>query len=293
MPGPDPSTQVGQTFLRAEIPHLFPHSPGPYGVRVTDILINELRSAYDAQLRGVTPPGGGARLEKDGPLTRVVGWHRGFVTGPRDLGVYGEELDTLIARQRDFSARGEAVEWKTRAHDLPADLTDRLTAAGFVAEDTETVLIGRATDLAADPVLPDGVSLRRVTARSDLRRIAGMESTVWGEDWSWLADDLAARIENDPENTVVLVAEARTEVVCAAWLVFQEGVDFGGLWGGSTLEEWRGQGIYRAMVAHRARLAAERAIPYVYVDASADSAPILTRLGLHAVTTTTPYVWSP
>ncbi|WP_018549195.1 GNAT family N-acetyltransferase [Streptomyces sp. LaPpAH-108] len=259
-----------------------------------DKLINELRAAYDAQLRGVTPPGGSARIERDGPLTRVVGWHRGFVTGPRDLGVYGAELDALIARQRDyFAARGEAVEWKTRGHDLPADLTDRLAAAGFVAEDSETVLVGRSTDLAADPVLPDGVTLRRVTAVSDLRRIAAMESTVWGEDWGWLADDLAARIENAPQNIVVLVAEARAEVVCAAWLVFKDGIDFGGLWGGSTLKEWRGQGIYRAMVAHRAQLATARGVPYLYVDASSDSAPILNRLGLHALTTTTPYVWSP
>ncbi|MFG2480510.1 GNAT family N-acetyltransferase [Streptomyces fagopyri] len=259
-----------------------------------DILISELRIAYDAQLRGVTPPGGSARVEKDGPLTRVVGWHRGFVTGPRDLGVCGAELDALIARQRDFyAARGEAFEWKTRAHDLPADLTDRLTAAGFVAEDSETVLIGQSADLATDPVLPDGVTLRRVTARSDLERIAAMEGTVWGEESSWLADDLSARIDNAPENTIVLVAEARTEVVCAAWLVFNDGVDFAGLWGGSTLEDWRGQGIYRAMVAHRAQLAAAREVPYVYVDASADSTPILTGLGLHAVTTTTPYVWSP
>ncbi|MEU1536487.1 GNAT family N-acetyltransferase [Streptomyces fagopyri] len=259
-----------------------------------DILINELRTAYDARLRGVTPPGGNVRVEKDGPLTRVVGWHRGFVTGPRDLGVRGPELDTLIARQRDFyAARGEAFEWKTRAHDLPADLTDRLTAAGFVAEDTETVLIGRSADLAADPILPDGVTLRRVTARSDLERIAALESTVWGEDSSWLADDLGARIENAPESTIVLVAEARAEVVCAAWLVLNDGIDFGGLWGGSTLEEWRGQGIYGAMVAHRAQLAAAREVPYLYVDASADSTPILTRLGLHVVTRTTPYVWSP
>ncbi|MFI0966433.1 GNAT family N-acetyltransferase [Streptomyces sp. NPDC021080] len=259
-----------------------------------DKSIIDLRAAYDAQLRGVTPPGGGVRVETDGPLTRVVGWHRGFVTGPRDLGVRGAELDVLIARQRDFyAARGEAVEWKTRAHDLPADLTDRLGAAGFVAEDSETVLVGRSADLAADAVLPDGVALRRVTGGSDLRRIAAMESAVWGEDWSWLADDLAARIENAPENTVVLVAEAGAEVVCAAWLVFKDGVDFAGLWGGSTLEEWRGRGIYRAMVAHRARLAAARGIPYLYVDASAGSAPILTRLGLRAVTTTTPYVWSP
>ncbi|MFE1952167.1 GNAT family N-acetyltransferase [Streptomyces sp. NPDC059524] len=261
---------------------------------MNDTVITELRAAYDAQLRGVTPPGGSTRIETDGPLTRVVGWHRGFVTGPRDLGVDGNELDALIARQRDFyAARGEAVEWKTRGHDLPAGLTERLAAAGFVPEDSETVLIGQSADLAADPVLPEGVTLRRVTALADLRRIAAMESTVWGEDWGWLADDLAGRIESAPQDIVVLVAEAGDDVVCAAWLVFQEGADFGGLWGGSTLEEWRGRGIYRAMVAQRARIAAARGVPYLYVDASADSAPILIRLGLHAVTTTTPYVWTP
>ncbi|MFD5815731.1 GNAT family N-acetyltransferase [Streptomyces sp. NPDC127038] len=261
---------------------------------MNDESIDELRAAYDAQLRGVTPPGGGARVERDGPLTRVVGWHRGFVSGPRDLGVHGADLDRLIARQRDFyAARGEAVEWKTRAHDLPADLTDRLTAAGFVAEDSETVLVGRSADLAGEPVLPDAVTLRRVTARRDLERIAALESEVWDEDWSWIADDLTARIESAPENTVALVAEAGGEVVCAAWLVFKDGADFAGLWGGSTLEEWRGQGIYRAMVAHRARLASARGVPYLYVDASTDSAPTLSRLGLRAITTTTPYVWSP
>lgn len=47
------------------------------------------------------------------------------------------------------------------------------------------------------------------------------------------------------------------------------------------------------MVAHRAQLAAARDVPCLYVDAPVDSAPILTRLGLHKVTTTTPYVWSP
>jgi GNAT superfamily N-acetyltransferase len=82
-------------------------------------------------------------------------------------------------------------------------------------------------------------------------------------------------------------------VVCAAWLVLREGEGFAGLWGGSTLAEWRGRGIYRAMVAQRAQLAVQRGVKYLQVDASEDSRPILQRLGLHAVTTTTPYVWTP
>ena len=59
------------------------------------------------------------------------------------------------------------------------------------------------------------------------------------------------------------------------------------------LEEWRGRGIYRALVAERARLAAGRGRVYIETDASDDSRPILERLGFVPVTTTTPYIWSP
>lgn len=65
------------------------------------------------------------------------------------------------------------------------------------------------------------------------------------------------------------------------------------LLGGSTRPQWRGRGIYRALVAARAQRAAARSVKYLQVDASGDSAPILRRLGFHAVTTTTAYVWTP
>ncbi|MFF4275057.1 GNAT family N-acetyltransferase [Streptomyces sp. NPDC001536] len=247
-------------------------------------------------MRGAPPtPPAGVTYEKDGPLLRIVGQFRGFVSGPRELGVDGDALDGLIVRQRDFfAARGEAVEWKTRGHDTPADLTERLSAAGFVPEDRETVLIGRAADMAVrEPVLPAGVTLRRVTADADMHRIAAMESTVWGQDWSWLADDLIGRVAAAPDEVAIYVAEADGEVVSAAWLAFRAGTAFASLWGGSTLAEWRGRGIYRALVATRAALATARGVTYLHVDASDDSAPILRRLGFEAVTTTTPYVWNP
>jgi GNAT superfamily N-acetyltransferase len=257
--------------------------------------IDTLLAAYDEQMRGAPPnPPAGVRYEQDGPLLRIVGQFRGFISAPRDVGVRGAELDQLIARQRDyFGARGEAVEWKTRGHDRPADLTSRLRAAGFVPEEQETVLIGLARKLAAAPVLPDGVVLRQMTTDADMHRIAAMESAVWGQDWSWLGDDLIARITASPDGIAVLAAEADGQVVSAAWLVFRAGTEFAGLWGGSTLPAWRGRGIYRALVAARAELAATRGVRFLQVDASGDSAPILRRLGFHAVTTTTPYVWSP
>lgn len=255
-----------------------------------------LLAAYDDQMRGAPPnPPAGITYEQDGPLLRIVGQFRGFVSGPRDLGVRGAELDGLIARQRDFfAARGEAVEWKTRGHDVPADLTDRLRAAGFVPEERETVLVGSAADMAVgQPEPPQDVVLRQVTADADMHRIAALETAVWGDDMSWLAKDLIGRVAAAPDEIAVFVAEAGGEVVSAAWLVFRAGTEFAGLWGGSTLAEWRGRGIYRALVAVRAELAVTRGVKYLQVDASDDSSPILQRLGLHAVTTTTPYVWTP
>ena len=68
---------------------------------------------------------------------------------------------------------------------------------------------------------------------------------------------------------------------------------FAGLWGGATRPAWRGRGIYRALVARRAQFAAARDVRFLQVDASDDSRPILERLGFVAITTTTPYVWTP
>jgi GNAT superfamily N-acetyltransferase len=261
--------------------------------------VGALLAAYDEQMRGIgASPPAGVTYEQDGPLLRVVGEYRGYISGPRDLGVRGAELDRLIARQRDyFAARGEAVGWQTRAHDEPADLTARLQAAGFVPEKPDTVLIALAAELASAPApsLPPGVGLRWVTADADLRRIAAMESEVWGQDWSWLGENLIGRIAAAPDDIAVLAAEAGGEVVAAAWLVIiQSGADgFGRLLGGSTRPQWRGRGIYRALVAARAQEAAARGIKYLQVDASDDSAPILRRLGFHAVTTATAYVWTP
>jgi len=257
--------------------------------------LGELLAQYDRQMRPEPEqPPPGVRYEQDGPVLRVVGWHQGFVAAPRDTGLRGADLDRLIARQRDyFTARGESVEWKTWGYDEPQDLPGRLRSAGFVPETEETVLIGLTSEMATEPVLPDRVVLRQVTERADMDRIAAMQSIVWDEDCSWQAAELAEGVAAAPDGLLVWTAEADGVVVSAARIEFRPGTEFAGLWGGSTLPQWRGRGIYRALVARRAQQAADRGVRYLQVDASPDSAPILRRMGFHAVTTTTPYVWTP
>jgi hypothetical protein len=230
----------------------------------------------------------------DGPVLRAAPpAGPGFAFAHDLAGLDEPGLDALIARTRDyFAARGQAFEWKAYGHDR-ADLADRLRRSGFAPEEVETVLVGRSTDLAGAGQAPDGVRIRATTDDADLRRIAAMESAVWGVDWSRLAGDLREHIDAAPDDVVVLVAEAGDEVVSAAWLVPATGTDFGVLRGGTTTAAWRRRGIYRALVERRARSAADRGVPYLMVEASADSRPILERVGMVAVTTTTPWVWSP
>jgi GNAT superfamily N-acetyltransferase len=256
-----------------------------------------LLPAYDTQLRGQLPDRlpEGVRVEQDGPLLRHVGMKHGGFIDYRDLGgLDGAELDELIARQvQVFAERGQRFEWKLHAHDRPPDLAERLLAAGFVPEDVETVVIAPVAAVAAEPCLPAGVQLREVSDRVDLDRIAAMEAAIWGDDRTWLADSLEAEHAVDPSALTIVVAEAGGEVLSAGWVRFARGTEFATLWGGGTLPAWRGRGIYRAVVAYRTNLAAQRGFRYLQVDASDDSRPILERLGFVAVTTTTPYIWSP
>jgi hypothetical protein len=75
------------------------------------VTVDALLTVYDQQMRGLEPkPPAGVRYERDGPLLRAVGTRRGYISGPRDIGVIGAKLDRLIARQRDyFAGRGQAV----------------------------------------------------------------------------------------------------------------------------------------------------------------------------------------
>lgn len=260
--------------------------------------VPSLLAAYDAQVRDRMPDPlpRGVTVERDGPLLRFLGLAtRGFVVY-RDLGgLEGADLDELIARQvHVFAERGERFEWKLHGHDRPTDLPQRLRAAGFMPEETETIVIAPVGDIAGEPRLPDGVSIREVTSRADFERVAALERAVWGDhdQQSWLVDMLESERAVDPDALTIVVAEAGVNVVCAAWIRFEGDTEFATLWGGATLPEWRRRGIYRATVAYRANLAAGRGFRYLETDASDDSRPILERLGFTAVTTSTPYVWS-
>jgi hypothetical protein len=255
----------------------------------------QLLALFDQQVRGTTADRAPRtwQVVRDGPVLRASTPFQGLVFAPDLAGVSVADLDAVIARVRDFfAARGERVVWKTYGHDR-ADLPERLALAGFAPGRQETVVMGSAADLTGVGAPPDGVTIEVATSPEDLRGIAAMTSEVWNGDFSWVAEDLAARLASSPGTVTILTAKAGGRIVSAAWLIVMPGGEVGVLLGGSTLPSWRRQGIYRALVVRRARAAVEQGLRYLVVEASDDSRPILEHLGLRPVTTAVPYVWQP
>ena len=260
----------------------------------------DLLSAYDSQLREEAETSTASQWHRHGPILRAIYSHGGFVTY-RDLaGLEGAALDEVIADTvRWFRDETDVAsfEWKSRGHDAPADLPARLEAHGLVADALETVMIGAAERLDQPVELPAGVVVRRAgdggDLLADLTAASALQTEVFGNDAGPAPADLAERITAFPhlsEHWLALGPDG--DVVCAGRLDVVPGTEFAGLWGGGTRPAWRGQGIYRALVAARARSALRLGARYLHSDCTDMSRPILERSGLVAVTTTTPYNWT-
>jgi ribosomal protein S18 acetylase RimI-like enzyme len=247
-------------------------------------------AAFDEQVRRhARADVAGARVERVGGVVRHVsadedGWN-GVVWSCLDEG----SADAAIAGEgRHFAALGRALEWKLYAYDRPSDLPQRLIAAGFEPEPEETVMVAEIAELGEGAGPPSGVRLLHVIDEAGVELAARVHEEVFGADPTRLRREMLAKIAED--TVAVIVALAGERAVSAARVELPPGTEFASLWGGGTLPAFRGRGIYRALVAHRARLAAARGYRYVQVDALPASRAILERLGFAALTTTTPYV---
>ncbi|WP_330177244.1 GNAT family N-acetyltransferase [Streptomyces sp. NBC_01498] len=260
----------------------------------------DVRARFDRQMRREAPADGpGAVVERVGAVVRQTvggpgaapegGWN-GVLWSALDA----DSADAAIAGQiRHFASLGLEFEWKLYSYDGPADLAGRLLAAGFTPEPPETLMIAETAGLPGHVPLPDGVRLVAVTDAAGVELMAEVHERAFGEDRAHTRERLLGQLAAAPGSVAAVVALAGDTPVSAARMELPPGTDFAGLWGGGTVPGWRGRGLYRALVAFRTRLAAERGYRYLQVDASRESRPILRRLGFAELATTTPYVRAP
>jgi ribosomal protein S18 acetylase RimI-like enzyme len=254
-------------------------------------------AAYDQQLRTDAETLSAASVTPLGPLRLVTfAGGRGFITyqglGGADTGAIRDLVAAALARYRADPAITR-VEWKTRGHDHAPGLHQSLLDHGFVPEERKSIMIGEAQHLAVGPVPPDGVTLRQVSREDDVRAMTAMSALVFGEPpavATEMAGALLRRLSR-ADGMELWVAEAAGQIVSAGRLEPVPGTSFAGIWGGSTLPEWRRRGIYRALTAERARSALRLGKTLINSDSTEYSRPILERYGFVKVSTTTPYVW--
>lgn len=183
------------------------------------------------------------------------------------------------------------VEWKTRGHDLAPGLHEALLHHGFTPDEPESIMVGEARLLAVDVPLPEGVRLRQITDEADVWAMSAVQGQVFDDPrWRARAQTALRRVARG-DAFEMWVAEAGDQIVSAGRLEPVPDSDFAGIWGGVTLPEWRGRGIYRALTSARARSALRLGKTLIHSDSTEFSRPILERSGLVKVSTTTPYHW--
>jgi GNAT superfamily N-acetyltransferase len=143
----------------------------------------------------------------------------------------------------------------------------------------------------ADSMLPAGATLRRVTDPTGIGDVAGIMSRVWNEDFSWMHDRFGEHLAI-PGYLSLYVIDVDGRPASAGWTYFTEG-HFAGLWGGSTVAEHRGRGLYTALLAVRVQEARARGYRYLTIDAGDMSRPIVERHGFRLLAHATACEWNP
>ena len=196
--------------------------------------------------------------------------------------------DERIAEQIDrFAGWDGPFCWDHYSHDQPPDLLERLIARGFEPEEEPGAVM--VLDLAEAPAqlfAAPGASVRRIDRREQLADVIAILEAVWGENFAWIDERLGENMAV-PGYLSVYIADVDGQPASCAWIYFNPHSQFAGLFGGATLPEHRGRGLYTALLAARAREARQRGYRFLTIDASSMSRPIVARRGFRQLTTVT------
>jgi GNAT superfamily N-acetyltransferase len=253
----------------------------------------EILSCLDVERQTVPDPD--AFLEATQNVVRGIA-----KLGNRNAVVYSnfraEQAGKIIESEIDyFTSLERSFEWKVYSHDQPADLLERLRRRGFKIGTKEALMI---LDLQALPLAllapaPPGVTVRPVGDERDVESFLQLETEIWGASFS-TREFLHFNLRDPLRRDLAFVAYLNEKPVGMGRVTAWSQSQFAGLWGGSVLDEFRGRGIYRALLSARIRRAREfESIRYLRVDALPTSRPILEKYGFAKVGSTWPAIWPP
>ena len=199
--------------------------------------------------------------------------------------------DAVISEQvRYFGEMGKSFAWKIYQHDSFPELKEHLLEHGFITDLPYPVMVLDVHAVSEVLKMPIAADVRRLVWPEQLDEVAQVEEKVWGGDFTWLHNRMAGWLAW-PGYLSVYVGYILNQPACAGWNVFQPDSQFVSLFGGSTLEEYRGQGLYTAVLAARVQEAMQRGRSYLLLEPSEMSQPIVSKHGFEILTYCQEFVW--
>lgn len=196
------------------------------------------------------------------------------------------QADAVIREQvDDFAARKLPFSWKVYAYDSPPDLVNLLQLQGFTSDPPDAVMVLEIEKAASSMQVSPQIDVRRIDA-GELEDVVKVLEQVWGGSFNWVYQRLGSHLAI-PDYLSVYVAYRNSQPACAGWTYYHPNSEFASLWGGGTVQAYRNQGLYTAVLAARVREAAQRGLRYLVTDASPMSQPVLSRRGFFQLTTVT------
>ena len=208
----------------------------------------------------------------------------------------GDVIDEVRGLLRDRGRTGS--QWEIGSQATPAGLADTLQARGFKRDDEPWALALALTEPSAALRGPGGDGLRaaQVVTAEDYVAACAVQDIAFGTPPEQVAAQRQTRLRefeainrSRGERSWAEMAQmlhavwAGERIVCAGTCSRTRlGL---ALFGGATLPEFRGRGAYRALIAHRWRVAAGDSPdrPALVTQAGAMSRPILAALGFVSV----------
>ncbi len=201
------------------------------------------------------------------------------------------DLHDVIHREVDyFTPMQQPWTWKVYDHDLLPTLKDELLSHGFEHDgDPADVMVLDVKYASASLFQPFRADIRRIDSLDGLQDIIHVLDKVWGGHNTWVNERLGMHLDV-PGYLSVYAAYVDDQPASIAWTYFPRG-RFATLFAGSTIAEYRKQGLYTSLLATRLKEIHERGYRYAVVEAGAMSKPIVAKYGFQHLTTVYDYEW--
>jgi hypothetical protein len=200
------------------------------------------------------------------------------------------QLDHVIASELEyFAPMNQPFTWKVYEHDPLPGLKDKLASRNFVSDDGDPVMVLDVEQAPASLFQPVKTDVRRVRDLDGLKDVIHVLDNVYGGHNTWVNDRLGQHLQI-PGYLSVYVAYVDDHPVSIAWTYFPRG-HFATLFAGSTIAEFRNQGLYTSLLAVRIKEIRERGYLYAAVETGPMSRPIVEKNGFKHLTTVYDYEW--